>query len=96
MQFEVFFRNGMRLVSSNDLVNCVYNNSDVEKVILTRGRYKWIVNLDSDARLIFWRDINFSSPPQTVYNIGYQKTIKGKNVKTIMKIFPDNKIELVS
>jgi len=95
MQCEVYFKNGMRLVSSNDLVKCVYNNPDVQKVILMRDGHKWTINLDSNSRLIFWRDINFSSPQKTIYNIGYQKTIKGKNIKTIMKILPNNEVILV-
>jgi len=94
MQCEVYFKNGIRLVSSNELVKSVYNNPDIEKVVLTRDGHKFTVKLSPPLRLIFWRDIKVSSPKEVIYNIGFQRTVRGKNVKTIMKILPNNEIIL--
>lgn len=92
MQCEVYFKNGMRLVSSEDLVKSAYNNPDIEKVVLMRDNKKWTIELTPLDRLIFWRDISLSSPAQITYNIGFQRTIKGRNFKSIMKILPNNEV----
>lgn len=92
IQCEVYLKNGIRLVSSEELVKTVYNNPDVEKVILMRNNKKWTVNLSGSDRLIFFREIKMSSVPEITYNIGFQKTVKGRNVKTIMKILPNDEV----
>ncbi len=94
MQCEVYFKNGVKLVSSKDLVKSVYNNPDVEKVVLSRNKRKFSVVLNPAIRLIFFREIKLGSEKQIVYNIGFQRTIRGKNVKTIMKILPNDEIIL--
>lgn len=95
MQFEVHFKNGIRLVSNEDLVKSVYNNPDVEEVVLMRNNRKFSVHLKPDFRLIFFREIKLGSEKEVIYNIGYQQTIRGKNIKTIMKIMPNDEIILV-
>lgn len=94
MQCEVHFKNGIRLVSSKDLVKSVYNNPDVEKVVLMRDKRRYTINLSPSNRLIFFREIKAGSMPEITYNIGFQRTIRGKNVKTILKILPNDEIIL--
>jgi len=95
MQCEVHFKNGLRLVSSNELVKSVYNNPDVEKVVLMRNKRRYSINLNPNTRLIFFREIKLGSEKEIVYNIGFQRTIRGKNVKTILKILPNDEVVLV-
>ena len=96
MKYEIQFKSGIRLTSKEDLVKTLYNNTDIEKVVLQQGDKKFALNLTPGMRLIFFRDIKIgNSPDETIHNLGFQKTIRGRNMKAIMKIFPNGNVVLM-
>ena len=95
MQCEVHLRNGIRLSSNEDLVKSIYENpQEIEKVLLMQKGKTVIVPIKSGMRLVFFREITCNSPPETTFNIGFQKTIGGRNFKAILKILPNNEFIL--
>lgn len=95
LQCEVHLKNGIRLSSNEELVKTIYNcPEEIEKVILMQGPKKFILPIKSGMRLIFFRNIKMGSPSEIIYNLGFQKTVRGKNVKAILQILPNNEFIL--
>ena len=95
MQCEVQLKNGIRLSSNKELVKTIYENpQNIEKVLLMEKDKTFILPIKPDMRLVFFREIKAGSEPQIIYCLGFQKTIRGVNFKSILKIFPNNEFVL--
>ena len=92
-KYTVSFKNGA-VLTSNDLFSIVFNNPEINSVEINANGLKAKVLISDGSRLIHFKKFSVSSPPKVTYCIGFQKTIRGRNVKTIMEIKPDGTVIL--
>jgi len=93
-KYIVYLMNGGVLTSDKDLVECVYNNPDIGALEVNVNGVRAKVKLNPGCRLIHFRKIEKGSPEKITYCIGFQKTIRGRNFKTILEIRPNGELVL--